>query len=134
MNMPKNYDFNSPVNQRIKEKFVRQNVIYCVSGWVEESFEKGIFDMDEVENLWVEDEDGNLPEVFEWWISQIKDLRDIPVIAEGGYSLAYPDIIREALKLGADNICIGTAISDICTLTKNHAFAMKEILEELNDK
>lgn len=49
-------------------------------------------------------------------IKQIKELRDIPVIAEGGYTNEKQ--IKEALENGADNICIGSAISDIKFLTK----------------
>ena len=51
-------------------------------------------------------------------IKQIKELRDITVIAEGGYSNEYDVMI--ALTNGADNICIGTAISDIGKLTKKY--------------
>ena len=52
-------------------------------------------------------------------IKTIKELRDIPVIAEGGYK-AESDIMQ-AIEYGADNICIGHAISDIGGLTKDYA-------------
>jgi N-acylglucosamine-6-phosphate 2-epimerase len=51
-------------------------------------------------------------------IKEIKEISDIPVIAEGGYSSRLSmNIARHA---GADNICIGTAISDIETQTKKY--------------
>lgn len=49
-------------------------------------------------------------------IKQIKDITNIPVIAEGEYSLKWQ--IEKAKKLEANNICIGSAISDIYKLTK----------------
>jgi N-acylglucosamine-6-phosphate 2-epimerase len=49
-------------------------------------------------------------------IKEIKNIADIPVIAEGGYD--SKEKIKQAIKNGAHAICIGEAISDIFKLTK----------------
>jgi N-acylglucosamine-6-phosphate 2-epimerase len=49
-------------------------------------------------------------------IFEIKKITDIPIIAEGGYDSF--EKIEQAKKAGANNICIGTVISDMKKLTE----------------
>lgn len=60
-------------------------------------------------------------------IYEIRKVTEIPIIAEGGYSEIKD--IEESIKAGANNICIGTAISDLYKLTKKY----KEIIEGVNN-
>lgn len=49
-------------------------------------------------------------------ISDIKNITDIPIIAEGGYHEKRE--IRQAYKHGANNVCIGNAITGIAQKIK----------------
>lgn len=60
-------------------------------------------------------------------IGEIKLKYNFHVIAEGGFQ--YMKQIFEAIKNGANNICIGAAISDIFNLTKKYC----DIIKEVND-
>lgn len=51
-------------------------------------------------------------------VKQIKEITDIPIIAEGGYNDKI--MIYNARLNGASNVCIGTAISNIMALTYKH--------------
>ena len=58
-------------------------------------------------------------------IREIKKLTDIPVIAEGAISMAH--LAQAAKKAGADNICIGRAISNVMELTKDFSESIEAV-------
>ena len=51
-------------------------------------------------------------------VKEIKEITDIPIIAEGGYNKQIS--IGNVRLNGANNVCIGTAISDIKKLTEKY--------------
>lgn len=89
----RNYD--SPTNQRIKEKFIEREVICCDTVNVEyilnQNDLEAPFSWEDVENTYEEDEDGEevYREVFEWWrITEwlYRKLREKgEVVLEGSY-------------------------------------------------
>jgi len=57
-------------------------------------------------------------------IERIQKLIDVPIIAEGGFEHLYQ--IQQAMAAGANNVCIGKAISKVYEKTEEYVNMFKE--------
>jgi N-acylglucosamine-6-phosphate 2-epimerase len=65
-------------------------------------------------------------------IKEIRNITNIPIIAEGGYYLERQ--IIKAIEYGANNVCIGRAVSKVNELTKDYVqMFMRGLIDAVNN-